>query len=56
MKFSKISWSAEALRVPFTGTKGPVDCGIFGSEEISRLDLLHRSCPVTTPESDPFFH
>ena len=23
MKLSKISWSAEALRVPFTGTKGP---------------------------------
>ena len=26
-----------------------VDCGIFGSKEISRLDLLHRWHPITVP-------
>ena len=26
-----------------------VDCGIFRSEEISRLDLLHRRHPITEP-------
>ena len=26
-----------------------VDCGIFRSEEISRLDLLHRWHPITVP-------
>ena len=26
-----------------------VDCGIFRSEETSRLDFLHRLCPLTAP-------
>ncbi|CAI9550427.1 unnamed protein product, partial [Staurois parvus] len=26
-----------------------VDCGIFSSKEISRMDLLHRWQPITVP-------
>ncbi|CAI9571886.1 unnamed protein product [Staurois parvus] len=26
-----------------------VDCGIFSSKDISRLDLLHRWQPITVP-------
>ncbi|CAI9574527.1 unnamed protein product [Staurois parvus] len=36
MKLSKLSWYADALRVPFTGTKGPQE--IWGSFAIDSAD------------------
>ena len=37
------------IRFHFVITALIVDCGIFRSEEISQLDLLHRWHPITVP-------